>query len=118
MTRPLIDRLNQIRKDNFSLATERNKKHVARYTAAYNKRRRVREFALKKGAKVQVTIVKNSNRKGGKMESKLKPLNSFYVIHKVLKKKKVCVLKNSKTCKILKKQYPFDHIRPWKINRK
>ena len=118
MTRPLIDRLNKIREDNFSIATERNRKHVARYTASYNRRRRVREFSMKKGAKVQVTIVKNSNRKGGKMESKLKPLNSFYVIHKVLKKKHVCILKNSTTGTILKKKYPFDHIRPWKINRK
>ena len=118
MTRPLIDRLNQIRDDNFSIAHKRIKKHVKRYTAAYNKRRRVREFSMKKGAKVQVTIVKNSNRKGGKMESKLKPLNSFYVIHKVLKKKNVCILKNPKTGTTLKKKYPFDHIRPWKINRK
>ena len=118
MTRPLIDRLNQIRDDNFSIAHKNINKHVKRYTAAYNKRKRVREFSMKKGAKVQVTIVKNSNRKGGKMESKLKPLNSFYIIQKVLKKKHVCILKNSKTGTILKKKYPFDHIRPWKISRK
>ena len=118
MTRPLIDRLIQIRDDNFSIANARNRKHVARYTAAYNKRKRVREFSMKKGAKVQITIVKNSNRKGGKMESKLKPLNAYYVIHKVVKSKKICVLKNPKTGTILKKKYPFDHIRPWKINRK
>ena len=111
MTRPLIDRLNKIREDNFSIATERNRKHVARYTASYNRRRRVREFSMKKGAKVQVTIVKNSNRKGGKMESKLKPLNVYYVIHKVVKSKKFCVLKNPKTGTILKKKYPFDHIK-------
>lgn len=118
MTRPLINRLTEIRDDNFSIANENMKKHVKRYTEAYNKKHQVRNFDLKRHDKVQVLIQKDANRKGGKMRSKVKPLNGFYVISKVLQTKKVCILENPSTKQVLKKKYPFDHIVPWKVKRK
>ena len=113
LTQSNVEALNAIRDKTFGIAHQNIKKHVEKYTKAYNKRKNAQNFTLSIGERVQV----RNKRKGHKFRAAWKPLNGYYLINSIDKTKNVCFIKNPKSRQILKKPVHFDDLRKYKSVR-
>jgi len=114
MTRPLVDKLQQIHDENFGRGCEKIKLYQTDYKEKYDKRHKVKKFTMKPGDRVQIRRIRTKKAKGGKNEIKWHPRNSFYTLRKINKRRKTVLVYNPQTRRNLKTSYPFDRIRMFK----
>ena len=110
-TTPLVLGLKQIHDENFSLAHRKIQKSQNRYKKKYDRHHKTKIFQFKVGDKVQYRRHK-SKRVHSKITSQWVPLEGYYLILSVVKKRKTVILQTP-IGKILKKKQPFDRIRKY-----
>ena len=111
LTTPLVLKLKEIRKNNFSLAHKNIQKSQERYKRKYDRKNQAKKFNFKAGDRVQYKKYK-SKRVLSKQNSSWVPVVGYYVILTVVKKTKTVVLETTEG-KVLKKRQPFDRIRKY-----
>jgi transcription termination factor Rho len=114
MTSHLVEKLDQIHRDNFGQACEKIKLYQDQYKKKYDKRHKVKEFQMKVGDKVQIKRIRTKKAKGGKNEILWQPRNSFYTLCKINKRRKTVLVSNSQTSRNLTTSYSFDRVRAFK----
>ena len=112
LTVPLMNKLIQIRENQFGDATRKIKVHQKKYVKRYNKEKNVSWPAFYVGQSVKVENMRRRTKKGYKHEPQFLPLKGHYKIEKIIKKHRCCYFSNSISGKKLKKAYHFDNIRP------
>ena len=112
MTAPLLTSLTQIHNRNFGNACQKIKTYQEQYKKKYDKKHKVKDFELKSGDRVQIKKLRTKKAKGGKMELKWSPRNSFYTIFRINKRRKTVQVKQ-KNGVILNKHFNFDNVRPF-----
>ena len=85
---------------------------------AYDRRHRTAEMTLKEGDKVQVLRVKDSSKKGGKMNLPWMPQGGFYIVQTADNNKHVVTLKDPLTNKILSRKFHYETLRLFTESRK
>jgi len=109
LTQPLVQKIMSIHNEVFGVAAKRIGEFQAKYKKKYDKKHKTKKFALKCGSRVQVKVHR-SKRAKGKSGLKWLPRKGFYLISKVDREKKKCILKTVEG-RVLKRYTPFDRIR-------
>ena len=109
LTQPLVAKIMSIHNEVFGVASKKIGEYQAKYKKKYDKKHSVKKFTLKRGSRVQVQIHRSKRAKGSG-GLKWQPRKGFYIISKVDRQKKKCVLKTIDG-RVLKRSTPFDRIR-------
>jgi len=120
-TAPLIQGLKDIHDETFGEAAKKIKIYQEKYKRQYDEKNKVKNFTMKIGAKVQFKKFFSKRAKGAKSKIRYYPAQSYLVIHRIFRSKKIVILKNPTTNYVYKKKYPFDSIRrfkPMKFSKK
>ena len=113
MTTSLVQKLKEIRDNNFKKATKKIKKRQAKYKRDYDKRMNVKPFKMKIGEKVQYKRYKSKNTLSKNELTMWCPVRSYHTILAVdIKRKRVFL--QDREGKKLKHTQSFDNLRKFK----
>ena len=113
MTTPLVQKLIQIRKQNFAIASRKIKKRQATYKKQYDKRMKAKPFGIKIGDKVQYWRYKSKNTLSKKETTLWCPIKNYHLVLFVDHKKQRCILQDVNGNR-LAKTHPFSRIRKFR----
>ena len=113
-TAPLVKNLKEIHDETFGDAAKKIKIHQEKYKRQYDDKNKVKNFTMQIGAKVQYKKHFSKKAKGAKSKIQYYPPQSYLVIHRIFRTKKIVILKNPKNGYIHTKKFSFDRIRRFK----
>ena len=96
-SQPLVKKLKEIHDETFGDAAKKIKVHQTKYKRQYDEKNKVKNFTMKIGAKVQFKKHFSKKAKGAKSKIQYYPVQTYLVIHRIFRTKKLAVLKNLKT---------------------
>ena len=114
MTAPLVQKLKQIRENNFGIASRKIKKTQAKYKKQYDKKMKARPFKIRIGDKVQYKRHK-AKRVLSKTDelTRWAPMKGYHLVLAVDFEKQRVILQDVRGNK-LAKTHPFERIRKFK----
>lgn len=114
MTVPLVQKLMEIRKQNFKMASKKIEKAQSSYKKSYDKKMNVKPFRIKIGDKIQYKRHKSKSPLSNTQELSLWcPLRSYHLVLAVDFKKQQVILQD-KDGNALQRSHPFSRIRKFK----
>ena len=114
----MVKKLKEIHDETFGDAANKIKIHQAKYKQQYDDKNKVKKFTMQIGAKVQFKKHFSKKAKGAKSKIQYYPAQSYLIIHRIFRTKKIVILKNPRTGYIHKKKISFDRIRRFKYTPK
>ena len=108
-----MQKLIQIRQQNFAIASRKIKKRQATYKKQYDKRMKAKPFGIKIGDKVQYWRYKSKNTLSKKETTLWCPIKNYHLVLFVDHKKQKCILQDVDGNR-LAKTHPFSRIRKFR----
>ena len=113
MTTPLVQKLIQIRRTHFALATKKIKKAQDSYKKQYDKKMKAKPFGIKIGDKVQYWRYKSKNTLSKKDTTRWCPIKNYHLVLSLDYEKQRCVLQDINGKK-LERTHPFSRLRKFR----
>ena len=99
---PICTAMKDIHNDAFRMAAAKATKYQKKYKEQYDEQHKVRKFSFKMNSKVQYRKHYSKRAKGAKSKIKFLPNNSYLVIHRIDRTKKMLFLKILKRIMFIK----------------